>query len=35
VEITSPDPAHDIGRTVHSVLTEDRSDKPGHPTHDT
>jgi dienelactone hydrolase len=34
VEITSPDPVHDIGRLAHSVLTEDLQDKTGHPTHD-
>ncbi len=34
VEITSPDPANNIGRIAHSVLTEDLQDEPGHPTHD-
>ncbi len=34
VEITSPDPAHGIGRSAHSVLTEHLDDRPGHPTHD-
>ncbi|MEQ8839621.1 MAG: dienelactone hydrolase family protein [Acidimicrobiales bacterium] len=32
VEIPSPDPAHDIGKAAHSVLTEERRDTPGHPT---
>ena len=34
VEITSPDPAHHIGKAAHSVLTEERRDTPGHPTKD-
>ncbi|MEM7140070.1 MAG: dienelactone hydrolase family protein [Actinomycetota bacterium] len=34
VEITSPDPEHDIGKQAHSVLTEERRDTPGHPTKD-
>ncbi|MDH5519729.1 MAG: dienelactone hydrolase family protein [Acidimicrobiia bacterium] len=34
VEITSPDPTHDIGRAAHSVLTEHLQDEPGHPTRD-
>jgi dienelactone hydrolase len=32
VEIESPDPAHGIGKRAHSVLTEERSATPGHPT---
>jgi dienelactone hydrolase len=32
VEITSPDEAHGITKAAHSVLTEERSDDPGHPT---
>jgi dienelactone hydrolase len=32
VEITSPDDVHGIGKGAHSVLTEERSDTPGHPT---
>lgn len=32
VEITSPDAANGIGKAAHSVLTEERSDTPGHPT---
>ena len=32
IEITSPDPTHGIGKTAHSVLTEERSADPGHPT---
>ena len=32
VEITSPDPAHDIAKSSHSVLTEHLQDIPGHPT---
>jgi len=34
VEITSPDPEHGIKKSAHSVLTEERSDTPGHPTKD-
>ncbi|MCU1370888.1 MAG: putative dienelactone hydrolase [Ilumatobacteraceae bacterium] len=35
VEIdSSPGNVHDIGKTAHSVLTEDLVDEPGHPTHD-
>ena len=34
VEITSPDPTHDIGRAAHSVLTEERRATEGHPTKD-
>ena len=34
IEITSPDPAHKISKAAHSVLTEERSDEPGHPTAD-
>lgn len=35
VEITSPDPEHDIGRGAHSVLTEERRETTeGHPTKD-
>ncbi|MEZ5166621.1 MAG: dienelactone hydrolase [Acidimicrobiales bacterium] len=34
VEIQSPDPAHGIGKMAHSVLTEERSAEPGHPTKD-
>lgn len=34
VEITSPDPARGIGRSAHSVLSEDLHDEPGHPTHE-
>jgi len=32
VEITSPDETHGIAKGAHSVLTEERSDTPGHPT---
>ena len=32
VEIQSPDPDHGISKNAHSVLTEERSDTPGHPT---
>ena len=32
VEIQSPDPDHGINKNAHSVLTEERSDDPGHPT---
>lgn len=32
IEIESPDEQHGIGRAAHSVLTEERSDTPGHPT---
>ena len=32
VEIRSPDPTHGITKSAHSVLTEERSDTPGHPT---
>jgi dienelactone hydrolase len=31
-EILSPDPAHQIGADAHSVLTQELSDAPGHPT---
>ncbi len=34
IEITSPDPVHDIPRSAHSVLTEHLQDEPGNPTHD-
>lgn len=34
IEIQSPDEQHGIGRAAHSVLTEERSDTPGHPTKD-
>ena len=32
VEIQSPDPDNGISKNAHSVLTEERSDTPGHPT---
>jgi len=32
IEITSPDPAHNIPKAAHSVLTNDFQDVPGHPT---
>jgi dienelactone hydrolase len=32
IELDSPDPAHGIGSMAHSVLTEELSDAPGHPT---
>lgn len=32
IEIQSPDPDNGISKKAHSVLTEERSDSPGHPT---
>ena len=32
IEIQSPDPDNGISKNAHSVLTEERSDTPGHPT---
>jgi dienelactone hydrolase len=32
IEVTSPDPAHNIKADAHSVLTVDFQDAPGHPT---
>jgi len=32
IEIQSPDTDHGISKNAHSVLTEERSDTPGHPT---
>jgi dienelactone hydrolase len=32
IEIPSPDPAHKVGCGAHSVLTQELSDTPGHPT---